>query len=372
MKTIAYVRATNIYDDSRATKQILSLAKGGYRVAVLGWDRDGHSEENCRQVFSEWSDRVCLSFFRQPMPNGIGMRNIDKLIGFMGWVFRTLGEVEHLCAIHACNLDAGIGAYRYARKHRIPLIYDIYDYYIDSHSIPGPARPLVEGLEISIINHAAATVICTDERREQIAKSRPVRVFVIHNSPDVPEIIPASTDYDYAYCGALGTRRLLSEILEEYPRHSHLKFLFAGYGDYVPQAQALQEQYENFRFAGPLPYAQVLDHQSRAAVIAAIYEPTIRNHRLCAPNKFYEAMALGKPLIVCRGTGIDRVVEQNDIGIVIDYDAGQFYQALTRLRENPALREQMGRRARALYEKTYTWTIMEQRLLELYSQILSA
>ncbi|HHU72431.1 MAG TPA: hypothetical protein GXZ21_10445, partial [Clostridiales bacterium] len=41
MKIIAYIRSSNIYDDSRATKEITALLDEGYKVVVLGWNRDG-------------------------------------------------------------------------------------------------------------------------------------------------------------------------------------------------------------------------------------------------------------------------------------------------------------------------------------------
>ena len=111
-------------------------------------------------------------------------------------------------------------------------------------------------------------------------------------------------------------------------------------------------------------------NESKSICLSAIYEPTIRNHRLCAPNKFYEALALGKPIIVCKGTGIDKVVEENNIGKVIDYDVHQFYNAVRMFKDNPELCAQMGKRARKLYEEKFSWSIMERLLLETYEQQL--
>ena len=90
---------------------------------------------------------------------------------------------------------------------------------------------------------------------------------------------------------------------------------------------------------------------------------------MCAPNKFYEALALAKPVIVCRGTGIDKVVEENTVGIVIDYDSEQFFKAVDYLINNQDICEEMGTNARQLYEKKYKWEIMKERLLELYDKI---
>lgn len=370
MKRIAYVRATNIYDDSRATKEILSLAKDGYYITVFGWGRDRQAAARCETVFDNVKSQVQCLFFDKPLANGIGLKNIDKLIAWVNWVYSSLRSNGPFDAVHACNLDAGLGAKRYCKKHHIPLVYDIYDYYIDSHAIPSFLVGAVEKAEIGIINFAETTIICTEERREQIAKATPKNVIVLHNSPDVERPQTAEIRYDYAYCGSLGPKRLLGEMLNEYENNTDLVFGFAGYGNHLEQAASHAESYANFSFLGSLPYAAVLETENQAKVLSAIYEPTIRNHRLCAPNKFYESLALAKPIIVCRGTGIDRIVEQYDLGIVIEYDAEQFFAAVRALISDPERCAGMGHRARQLYEQEYRWNIMSERMLVMYRQLL--
>ena len=57
------------------------------------------------------------------------------------------------------------------------------------------------------------------------------------------------------------------------------------------------------------------------------------------------------------------------IGIVIDYNAQAFYNAIRELKGNAALRIQMGRNARALYEEKYRWSIMKERLIKAYEKL---
>lgn len=366
---IMYIRTGGIYDDSRATKEIMGLVKAGHHIHILGWNRDGKALERCLEVFKPWREQIRLSFFYAKVEGGIGVRNLDKLIKWLWWTRKQLKQDTSIEIIHACNLDAALGVASYAKKRQIPMVYDIYDYYLDSHSIPSFLQGMVERLEIGIINEAKATIICTEERQEQIAGAKPKELVVIHNSPEVENVNKAEIRYDYAYCGSLFGQRLLKEIFETYPKYPEMKFAIAGYGQYEQEASQLDKSYENFTFVGPIPYAEVLKIESQSRVISAIYEPTIRNHRLCAPNKFYEALALAKPVIVCKGTGIDKIVEANDIGIVINYSAKEFFQALKTLSEDEGRCEAMGQRARSLYEREYRWDLMEERLINLYHRL---
>lgn len=366
-KTIAYIRTTNIYDDSRATKEITTLADNGYDVVVLGWNRNGKALEKCRAIFTSGS--ISFRFFNVLLPQGIGLKNLDKLVSWNKWISNELKSISQLSAVHACNLDGAYAAYRFCLKKNVPLVYDIYDYYIDSHHIPNMLCSFVERLEIQIINFAACTIICTEERREQIQKSHPNKVVVIHNSPDVNFEESDKAEYDYVYCGSLCDRRLIKEILSEYAVNSDLRIAFAGNDIYQENANNVSQQYSNFEYYGTIPYTEVIELEKKSKVLSAIYEPTIRNHRLCAPNKFYEALALGKPLIVCEGTGIDKVVKDNCLGMVISYDAKDFYSALRRLINNPDEMREMGNRGRKLYKEKYSWSIMKERLISAYSSI---
>lgn len=367
MNTIAFVRADSIYSDSRATKEIMALCEAGYSVLVIGWDRDGHAVDKCRDVFRQ---NVKFLFYNKNVTGRLGYGGIFKLAGFIKYVYQQLNaNRKTISSVHACDLDAGLGAYAFCKKHNVPLIYDIYDYYIDSHDLKGLLGVCIEKLEISIINFAHTTIICTEERREQIKKASPRNVVVIYNSPDVASLPYSEIQYDYVYCGVFGQGRLLQEIFEDYKQHADLKFLIAGRGLLDGIVKNNAKEFVNFKYVGAVPYSEVLQFEAQSAIMSAIYNPNKRNHILCAPNKFYEALALGKPIIVCKGTGIDKIVKEQNVGVVIDYSAEQFYAALSYLKENTVLTRSMGKKARMLYETVYNWEKMKKRLLYLYSRL---
>lgn len=366
MKRIAYIRSSNIYDDSRATKEINALLENGYHVLILGWNRDGKAYDQTKDVFKKYSDNVDIYFFNHTMKNGIGIKNINILFKWIKWTKGIIKRIDNLDYIHMCNLDCALGYYHHCKKSKIKIIYDIYDYYVDSHNIPSVIKKIVEQLEINVINRADVTIICTEERKQQIIKAKPKKLIVIHNSPDVEKQKKSKIEYDYVYCGVLGEHRLIKEIFDGYNENSDLKFAIAGYGNYSEKAKELSKKYDNFKYFGPLKYEEVLKLESKGMLISAIYEPTIRNHKLCAPNKFYEAMGLGKPVVVCKETGIDLIVEDNDIGKVINYNCDEFFKALRELKENKKKCSEIALKTRGLYEKKYKWEIMKERLLKIY------
>ena len=54
----------------------------------------------------------------------------------------------------------------------------------------------------------------------------------------------------------------------------------------------------------------------------------------------------------------------NKIGIVINYSASEFYDAVIWFKNNLEEAIAMGNRGRLLYEENYRWSIMEQKLID--------
>lgn len=373
MKIVVFIRTYSIYNDSRDVKEILALYNSGYHVIVLGWDRDSKALSRCKEIFPQ-----DIEFYFFPVKlDTIGFRNIDKLFLWFKWEYRTIKKITKNkmgIIFHACDLDAGIPVHYFLRKRKggiYKLVYDIYDYYVDTHSIPAFLKTHIENIENSIIDSADVTIICNSERKSQISNTSPRKLLIIHNSPDLRgKVLPTSTAlYDFVYCGGLSDDRLLREIFQQYPEHSKLKAVIAGRGVNSSLAEELSDRFSNFIFKGPVTYNEVLELEAKGKVLFAVYNPKVPNNRLADPNKFYESLALGKPIIVCKGTGIDKLVEKYNLGLTITYDATEFYKALEILLNDPMRCQVMGQNGRKLYEEKYKWEKMENNLLKAYSEL---
>jgi len=75
-----------------------------------------------------------------------------------------------------------------------------------------------------------------------------------------------------------------------------------------------------------------------------------------------EAMSCGRPVVVTRVGGLQCLVEDGVQGFVVPPgDANALKQAVSRLLDDQALRERMGRAARERVEERYTWDIIYDR-----------
>ena len=130
METVGYIRIGNIYDESRATKEILALLEGGYKVHVFGWNRNGKAKVECDKVFSNFKGRISFSFYEKTLSGRIGLKNLKHLINWINWVYKELCVVKP-DMVHACDFEAGLAGRKYCKKSNCFFVYDIFDYYVD-------------------------------------------------------------------------------------------------------------------------------------------------------------------------------------------------------------------------------------------------
>lgn len=224
-----------------------------------------------------------------------------------------------------------------------------------------------------MINYSDLTIICSEQRKKQISSAKPKKVLVIHNSPNIhyekKHIIKSkSKKIKIAYVGTLQPNRLLLEIADSISNTNDYEFHIGGFGIYESYLEELSKKNSNIFFYGPMDYSSVLSLENECDILFATYNPQIPNHRYSAPNKIYEAMALGKPLIVCNNTGIDEFVNRNGIGVSINYDGGEFIAAIKKITNNLDLKL-VNKKCKELYKNNYSWEVMEKKLINEINKI---
>ena len=80
-------------------------------------------------------------------------------------------------------------------------------------------------------------------------------------------------------------------------------------------------------------------------------------------------MMLGKPIIVAKNTGMDKIVEEENMGMIVEYgNKDMLMNNINELITNKDLYKNLSKNAKNAYGK-YNWKTMEERLLELYKDL---
>lgn len=354
-KRVAYLRSTSVINDSRASKEIESYRKNNNKVIVFGWNRQNLDLQNNLENI----------YFNEKSKYGNGIKNIFKMLKFERWLYKKLKKQrKNYDIIHACDFDTAYVGYKISKKYHKRLVYDIYDYYVDCHNLSF-LKNIVEKMDIKIINKADTVIICTEQRKKQISKSKPKKLIVIHNTPDI-KIEENKNDFNpnkikVCYVGILQDDRLLKEICEKIINENSIELHIGGFGKYEEFIKDLSKKYKNIKYYGQMKYSEVLELEKKCDILFATYNPEIPNHKYSAPNKVYEAMSLGKPIIVCKNTGVDELVEKEKIGYSIKYDADEFIKIVKKITQTDY--NVIASKTQHIYEEKYSWKKMEKLLI---------
>ncbi len=379
-------------ENFRSAQQDGERYPDGYAVSILGWDRTG--ELSTADLLPTSGEPIPL--FRLPVRGafGHGLQNLPSLLrwqaGLLRWLVQHRQEYD---LIHACDFDTILPALYCKRWWGKSVIYDIFDFYADHlRATPNILKQLIRWVDLRAISWADALILADETRYEQIAGARPKRSAVIYNSPE--EIRPNNSTASVAkqdetgvlpdrqksdsqglrlvYVGLLQVERGLIEMISILQRHPEWILDLAGFGGDEQRLHQLVCAMPNVVWHGRVSYQRALQLSQAADVLFATYDPAIPNHRYSSPNKVFEAMLLGKPIIVARNTNMDRMIEQLECGLVIDYgDLSALEGALVKLQTDPDFRLRLGANARHAYETTYSWSKMEERLLAIYAQVVA-
>ena len=375
---IVLIRATEVMPDPPVEKMANTLLSHGHSVTILAWDRSNTYAERGSIKKLANSETEIVHFGIPAKYSGGIKANFKGLLLFqmriIRWLFRHRREYD---AVHAFDFDTGFASMICCKLLRKKLIYHVLDYYAEGHILPGRLlNSIIEFFEIRVINSANATVICTEKRKEQIRKASPRKLYVIHNTPDSVQQMDTSFQVNgctgklkLVYVGVLSRMRLLKETVEVVSKMDDVEMHIGGFGEYEDWMQKAAEQYSNVFFYGKLQYSETLALEKQCDIMMAVYDPSIRNHKYAAPNKFYESIMLGKPIIMAYDTGHDDIITKNDIGILTEYSESGIRDAIYALEKRRNEWNDMGKRAMNLYNSNYSWTIMTERIEEMYRNL---
>jgi len=331
---------------------------------VLLWDRKAeHSKEENRNGYS-------VHRLHYVAPEGqIGL--VPRLTRWWLWEFMTLWRLKP-DAIHACDFDTALPAIAYATLASKKLVYDIFDFYayMIAQPLGNTTRRWLARMERFVAKRADLVILADMARTVQLGKSFSGKVLEVLNVPpssDVKE--PEENEFTVFYGGMLSWERGLTQLVDA-TRRAGVRFVVAGHGADEGTLIPLFKNSPHVNYLGNITYTEVLRWTARSHVIAALYDPVIPNNRLAAPNKLFEAMMLSKPVIANEGTRPAEIVREIGCGEVVRYgDVEGLAESIGRMAAEPASRRNMGVNGRRAFELRFNWAVMENRLIEAYSNL---
>jgi len=351
------------------------LIRGGHEVTVIAWDRE--KENPPRQ---DWDGiklfrlrtRLLPKRYRSGSPLWVGF----NLILWQRQAYRqalALDKEKHFDVLHCNDLDTLAIGTRLKRKLRIPLVYDAYEIYgyMVRGTVPRWIANLTLWLEKRLIRKVDKIITVVEPQRRYFGSIADKPITVIMNCKPLQSLEyqpPNNESFTLLYIGGLRKTRMLLELVAVVKELAGVRCLIGGIGQpsYVQGLEEECSKASNATFVGKVPFDEVIPMTRKADCIFLMISPEDSNSRLGLGNKQFEAMVCGRPIICTKRTYSGEITEQEDVGLAAEYNEEALREVIIKLRDNPELREKLGRNALKAAVTKYNWQKQEEKLLELY------
>ena len=171
----------------------------------------------------------------------------------------------------------------------------------------------------------------------------------------------------FAYVGGFAQSRCINEIIS-IAEDGRINLLIAGYGNkQIEDRLFTLKKCPNIKYYGKVKYTDGLCIMYNADIVYAMYSKSNPNHIYAAPNKYYEALFLGKPLFTTKGTIVEKKVISNNIGYISEESKEEIVSVIDTIDVENI--ENYGRTAGNLWHKTFS-TFTFDFLCNNYQKIL--
>ncbi|MGL5836915.1 MAG: glycosyltransferase [Sphingorhabdus sp.] len=337
---LLFLRASDITIDAKLQRYARALHRHAIDCMAIYWERE---------LAGKVETPIPASPFRYNMGYGSRWRTAVGLILFNLFALRKLWKLrKNISIVHAVDLDSGIAAYWFNRLTGTPFIFDLYDSYSDSRGFSGRLAQAIDWLEAQLIKQAQLVIIADPGRVAQHPPIPDKKRLVIENVPDLPpseldQSLPQNKRLLIGYLGTLEPDlRGLEHACAAAVALPFAELHIAGAGALEAKIRQEAGHCDRIIYHGPLSHADGLALLARCDVMLGLYYTSSANHRFAAPNKYFEHLLLGRPLITSIGTPPGHKVMQHETGWVVEEND----QALA-LAFREAWMDEPGRRQRA-------------------------
>jgi glycosyltransferase involved in cell wall biosynthesis len=364
---------------AQVRRQAASLAANGWNVLIVGLCRTPMAVPVDETTEAGFRIHRVMVTSRLPFLRGKPDWWLRTVIGF--WVAGRYLHGLNARAYQASDFPslimmglAGIG--------RHPTVYDSHELYFERPlpKLTGSLQFILRHLERYLARRSAKIIVTNESHAryfvENFAVPPPV---IVRNAADLrlPEAEPVKIEtkarYLVAHSGWLMHGRHLDQLvnaLQFLPEEIAVALI--GDGPLRGELEALADRLgvrNRLIITGQVKPDQMISTLKQASLAAMLIASEHLTYRYALPNKFFEAIAAGLPIISSPNPEIKRLVEHYDIGILCDpNDPHAVAQAIVDVLKPDNFERMKANVLRARNE--LNWETEELKLIRLYEELL--
>lgn len=359
--------------ESRILRITDALARAGIfdKIEVIGVSGDG-------LPFREEVDekRSLIRIPRKLFPNHSGF--IAKLAKNIEWSFRVAThlkgqkiETVNAHSLAVLPLSALVSAFTGAK-----LVYDTHELETETSGYKGIRQKFGKLIERILIRRCDTTFVVSDSIADWYANEYQIpRPTVIRNIPqfkiDAAVKIPAAIELLnlpkdkilYIYQGGFIAGRGIERLLTVFAKLQDANLVCMGSGPLESVVADAAARYKNIHLIPPVKPSEVLSYTKSADIGICLTDNSCLSHFYSLPNKIFEYLHAGLPIIVNPLKEQRALVEESDCGWVAPEDEDAFVELIGSI-DRAAIEQRRAGIERA--KRSLSWDNEQMRLVEAY------
>lgn len=353
-----------------------TFERKGYEVIIIGQNK-GFFKPDGKQFSIE--DNFNSSLFFIPLPFNIF---------FAYRIFKTARQFGAKLLI-AKSLKVFYPAYLSAKILGIPVVFDIAEYFKGMKDIVGK-RPLWEDIIkapfiVDLIEKLAIYLsdyiwVVVDEQEERL-KTIQKKIKVVSNTPTISNTKTPKPEKKaggfirIVYSGIISEGRGVQQVvkaLAHMPESFAIELLIIGDGIYREKLENLAKEHNvssKIKFAGWIPSEEL-------PALLASCDIGIIPHKVCdmcnftIPNKLFNYMWLGMPIISTPNRPIVRIINECACGFIVPEEPKEMAEAICSLDLSAQNLEKTGQQGQLAVKNKYNWETDSNAIIDTVNSLL--
>ncbi len=233
---------------------------------------------------------------------------------------------------HSNDLDTLLANYLAARIRGKELVYDSHEYFLGVPEIQGrPAKKVWTAIERLIFPKLKTIITVNESIANLYEKDYGKKLVVVRNLPLSQEIKKVKTKEDLGVPldksivilqgAGINIDRGAEELLEAIALSNDYVLYLVGTGDVIEKLKEralLNDLIDKVVFVGRLPYQEMMQYTLNADVGVTLDKDTNINYRFSLPNKIFDYMKAGIPVLASDLKEVANIVNGYQVGLVIE------------------------------------------------------
>jgi glycosyltransferase involved in cell wall biosynthesis len=287
----------------------------------------------------------------------------------------------------ANDLDTLLPNFLVSRLKNLPLVYDSHEYFTEVPELQ--YRPFVKwvwrSIESLVFPYLKSAITVSESIASHYEKMYHVKPLVVRNvGKNANYIVPytrmeAGVPEDDLLIIIQGTGinidKGAEELIEAINISAGVSLLIVGAGDLVPKLKHLVNELKivnKVKFIQSASWEKLIRYTKSADVGMCIEKDTNLNYRYSLPNKLFDYIAAGIPVIISDLPETSKIIKEYDCGILISKVTPENISiAINDLKDNPEKLAHL--RSNAISASgNLNWDIESKKVIYFYRKILNS